>query len=234
MRRLYLSMSVFQAFSSPLKHSCTSRSSSAVPASRIGGKVSSLVFSSIKFSGVAFRLLLSGGGVPKKFFCVPKSILFNDGWMEITEVLLRSDQNIRTGQVHHGELLGQHLLHSVIDFFALLKIESNQLLLHELVQFRFPWRGWSFLTHVPQVSLPAGNQDVHVRRWIGIAADQTHYDGIIVMRIEHAICGRTDFHRHHVCRNPYCLQVILHQGCYLSALRVAGTHQNRELHRLSG
>ena len=54
------------------------------PASRIVGKVSSLVFSSIKFSGVAFRLLLSGGGVPKKFFCVPKSILFNDGWMEIT------------------------------------------------------------------------------------------------------------------------------------------------------
>src|SRR6476619_1655494 len=123
-------MSVFQAFSSPLRHSCTNRSSSAVAASRIVGKVSSLVFSSIKFSGVLSGLLLSGGGVPKKFFCVPKSILFNDGWMEITEVFLRSHQNIGAGQINHGQFLRQNLLHPIVNFLALLVIHGAQLLLH--------------------------------------------------------------------------------------------------------
>src|SRR6476659_4069788 len=136
-------MSVFQAFSSPLRHSCTSRSSSAVPASRIAGKVISLVFSSINiFRCCVPALMLSGGGVPEKFFCVPKSILFNDGWMEITEVFLRSDQNIGAGKIHHGELLGQDLLHPVVDFFALCVIKRNQLILHQLVQFGLPGRGW--------------------------------------------------------------------------------------------
>src|ERR1051326_1107820 len=120
-------MRVFQAFSSPARHSCTSRSSSAVAASRIVGKVSSLAFSSIKFSGVAFRLLLSGGGEPKKFFCVPKSILFNDGWMEITQVFLRSNQDIGAGQVDHRELLRQYFLHPIVDFLTLLVIQGNKL-----------------------------------------------------------------------------------------------------------
>jgi hypothetical protein len=66
--------------------------------------------------------MLSGGGVPKKFFCVPKSILFNDGWMEITEVFLRPNQDIWGGQVHHGELLRQDLLHAVVNLLALLVI----------------------------------------------------------------------------------------------------------------
>src|SRR5882757_3011412 len=115
-------MSLFQAFSSPLRHSCTSRSSSAVPASRIVGTVVSLAFSSINFPVLLSGLLLSGGGVPKKFVCVPKSILFNDGWMEITEVFLRPNQDVGAGQVHHGELLRQDLLHAVVNLLALLVI----------------------------------------------------------------------------------------------------------------
>src|ERR1700730_12504735 len=67
-------------------------------------------------------LLLSGGGVPKKFFCVPKSILLNDGWMEITEVFLRPNQDIWGGQINHGELLRQNLLHPIVDLLALLVI----------------------------------------------------------------------------------------------------------------
>src|SRR5438270_3286156 len=168
-------MSVFHAFSSPLKHSCTSRSSSAVPASRIVGKVSSLAFSSIKFSGVASGLLLSGGGVPKKFVCVPKSILFNDGWMEITWVFLRSHQNIGANQINHGQLLRQNLLYPIINFLALLVIHGAQLLRHKLVQFGFPRSGWRLLAHVPQMRLAVRNQHVHVRSWIGVAADQTHH-----------------------------------------------------------
>src|SRR6185437_1052265 len=82
------------------------------------------------FPALLSGLLLSGGGVPKKFVCVPKSILFDDGWMEITKVFICANQNIGAGQVHHGEFLRQNFLHAVINLLALLVIQGNQLLLH--------------------------------------------------------------------------------------------------------
>src|ERR1051326_5740425 len=70
--------------------------------------------------------MLSGGGVPKKFICVPKSILFDDGWTKVTQVFLCAYQDVGTDQIHHGELLGQDFLHSVIYLFSLLIIRSEE------------------------------------------------------------------------------------------------------------
>src|SRR5579871_3255233 len=102
-------MSVFHARSSPFKHSCTSRSSSAA-ISLFASNAISLALSSIHyFSGQSF----SGGGVPKKLFCVPKSILFNHCRAKVTQVFLCSHQNVRTGEIHHRQLLCQDLLHAI-------------------------------------------------------------------------------------------------------------------------
>src|SRR5262249_8750120 len=85
----------------------------------------------------------------------------------------------------------------------------------------------------PDVSLPIRHPDIRVRSGIDIATAQAKNCSLVVVRLKDAIERGTELYGNNVDVHPKLLQIVLHDGCDLHALGVAGADDNGEFDGLA-
>ena len=55
--------------------------------------------------------------------------------MEVADARIRARENVGRSQKNEGQIVGDQLLHAIIELFALRIIEGDHLLLHQLIEF---------------------------------------------------------------------------------------------------
>src|SRR4051812_8842102 len=107
MRFLYLSISADHACSSPARQVRTSRSSLHVMSgSRNRAAIRFRVPSSWRGTGPPLR--------PEQFLDIPQCMIVEDGGPEVTEPLLRADEDIGTHEARDRLILRHEVLHPIV------------------------------------------------------------------------------------------------------------------------
>src|SRR5579864_4047211 len=90
---------------------------------------------------------------------VPQRVGIQNSGMEITHARVRNRKNVGRRQKDERKMLGNQLLHAVVELLSLSVVESDHLLLHELIDFAFPWAGGLRFVQMPQVRCAARGPD---------------------------------------------------------------------------
>src|ERR1700722_4161629 len=153
MRFLYCSISADHASSLPCRHSFTKRISghASFNSSRVeilGGAMAVARFARLS--------------VDVELFNVPQRVRIENRRPEISDAILGPCQDVGARQTDHRQILGNDLLNPIVQASSLPIIQGDQLLVHQAIHLRFPRRRRLGLLEVPQMSLPAGDPNVHL------------------------------------------------------------------------
>src|SRR5947208_1153744 len=117
---------------------------------------------------------------------------------KMSDLSLRTGQNIRRGKKNEGQVFGDELLNSIIKPLPLLVVQRDHLLLHQLINFSLPIAGGLRFSEMPQMRAPPRKPYIHLRIGIRITAAQAHDGCFVIKTLEYAIEHRAKIERHNM------------------------------------